>query len=435
MLENFPTIPRVYTALAEWFACVTIFLPVIKQQFCLKNCLQLIVSLVVQILLQLFAGSLPNYAWVPGMILNILWMYVTIYFLSHRSWQFTAFQCSKAFILAEFTASFCWQIYFQFFREKVRAPFGSLSFIFIGFVMIYAIFFLIEFKVIQTEQIKINVQTKEALVGILTACIVFTFSNSGFWLTTPRLDFGGIISIFSTRTFINLSGICILYLQEIQMKENELRQELLAINHVFQNQYQQYEAYKENSDLINRKIHDLKHQIDVIRSEKDLEKREQYLLEMEEAIMGHHVPVETGNPVLDTILTRKNAYCLEHEIKLTCLVDGNLMTFMPVMDLCSLFGNALDNAIESVEKLESTEQRLIQLKVSENHNFVFIRLENYVDSDVTFEEGLPKTTKHDQTQHGYGLKSMVHITEKYNGNMTLSNEKNWFVLKIIFPKH
>lgn len=435
ILENLPTIPRIYTALAEWMACMAVLFPLLKQRFQWKFLFQIIGSLVIQILLQLIAGRLPNYAWVPGMIVNILWMYVTIYYLSHSNWQFTAFQCSKAFILAEFTASFCWQMYFQFFDHTTHILSRSFFLILTGFVIIYLIFILIEIRMARKEQQgEMVVRTKEALVSILTACIIFTFSNSGFWLAVPFLDLGGIIGIFSTRTFINLSGVCILYLQEIQMKEDELKQELLAINHVFQSQYQQYEAYKENNDLINRKIHDLKHQIDIIRSETDTDKREQYLMEMEEAIINHDSSVETGNPVLDTILTRKNIYCLEHEIKLTCLVDGKLMSFMHVMDLCSLFGNALDNAIESVEKLPNAEQRLIQLKVSAKNNFIFIRLENYVNDIVNMSEGLPETTKNDHSQHGYGLKSIAHVTKKYEGNMTLSNEKNWFVLRILFPK-
>lgn len=85
---------------------------------------------------------------------------------------------------------------------------------------------------------------------------------------------------------------------------------------------------------------------------------------MEQEIRSYEAQNKTGNEVLDTILTSKSLYCQQHGITLTCVADGAALDFMDTMDLCSLFGNALDNAIESVEKLPDSEQRLIHLVVT-----------------------------------------------------------------------
>ena len=96
----------------------------------------------------------------------------------------------------------------------------------------------------------------------------------------------------------------------------------------------------------------------MLRSETSEEKAH-YLDAMEQEIRSYEAQNKTGNEVLDTILTSKSLYCQQHGITLTCVADGAALDFMDTMDLCSLFGNALDNAIESVEKLPDSEQRLI----------------------------------------------------------------------------
>ena len=122
-------------------------------------------------------------------------------------------------------------------------------------------------------------------------------------------------------------------------------------------QYEQYNLSKENIEIINRKYHDLKHQIAVVRAERNSDKREQYLQEMENDIKMYEAQNKTGNKVLDTILTGKHLYCVQHEINFTCVADGMLLDFMNLMDICTIFGNALDNAIECVEKIGDKSKR------------------------------------------------------------------------------
>lgn len=107
---------------------------------------------------------------------------------------------------------------------------------------------------------------------------------------------------------------------------------------------------------------------------------------------------------------------------------------MDVMDISALFGNAIDNAIEAVEKIDNTEQRLITLKVTSHQQFLIIRLDNYDTSSLDLSTGeLPETSKTNKDYHGFGLKSMEYVSNKYGGSLTLSKEDNWVQLKIILP--
>lgn len=432
MIENIPGIPRIYTALSEWLACLIIILPFLRGKIAIPKIVILFGTLVIQIFLQLGAGQLPIVFWIPGMIVNVLWMYGSLKYFTRQNIKTTTFLCCKAFILAEFSAAICWQFFYQFSMGKEIGKDDALPYMIAGLVIIFFVFMIVEFRMNQPDA-SIKIRSKETLMAILTALIIFILSNSGYWLSDTRVFFGDAVSIFSVRSFINLSGICLLYLQETQRNEDYLKKELLSINNVFQTQYQQYIAYKENSDMVNRMCHDLKHQIDVIHAEEDPVRKEKYLAEMEKEIIKFDSPVETGHPVLDTILTRKNQFCLEHGIKLSCFVDGQLLSFMNVMDICSLFGNALDNAIESVQELSNKEQRLIHLRVDEKNGFVIIKLNNYSTNQIEVADGLPETTKQDKIRHGYGLKSISKTIAVYEGTMTISTKENWFVLKILLP--
>ena len=212
-----------------------------------------------------------------------------------------------------------------------------------------------------------------------------------------------------------------------------MRKELEAVQSVLQNQYVQYKQSRESIELINYKYHDLKHQIAVLRSEEDSKKREEFLNRMENEIKQYEAQNKTGNKVLDTVLTTKSLYCTKHGITFTCVADGTLLEFMDVMDICSIFGNALDNAIECELKIPEKEKRLIHVTVSKQKNFLILRFENYYEGELKYKEGSLVTTKKEKEYHGYGLKSIRYTVNKYEGAVTIEAKDNWFELKILIP--
>jgi hypothetical protein len=224
-----------------------------------------------------------------------------------------------------------------------------------------------------------------------------------------------------------------IYAQQEQRKEMRMKFELEAINNVLYRQYEQYQSSKESTELINRKYHDLKHQIAIIRAETDVAKKESYLAEMDRAISMYESDIKTGNSVLDTVLTGKSIYCREKGINLTCVADGSLLNFMDVMDICTIFGNAFDNAIEGVEKLADKDKHLIRVAVFSKNDFLMVRFENYFEDSIDFEDGLPTTTKADSDYHGYGIKSIISTVNKYGGNVTINTSDNWFILRMLIP--
>lgn len=228
--------------------------------------------------------------------------------------------------------------------------------------------------------------------------------------------------------------LTLLYLQHEMFKKSALRQEVELFNQMHAQQQAQYALSKENIALINRKCHDLKHQVKAIQLVAGEESREKYLREVEDAVRIYGAIVTTGNEVLDTVLTEKSLYCEAHSIQAHCVVDGHLLDFMDPVDLYTIFGNAMDNAIQGVKDLEQKEKRFIDVLVYRENQLLSIQVTNPIEKDLCFDEdGLPRTTKEQNGYHGFGLRSIQHTVSQYGGFLSVSVENGCFCLRILLP--
>lgn len=280
---------------------------------------------------------------------------------------------------------------------------------------------------------ELQITRRELIVVYIVTIAVYCISNLSYVDVKSLFSGGTAMDVFIIRTLADLSGMAVLYAYHIQVKEIQLRFEKDTLRNIMNMQYSNYKLSKESIDIVNQKYHDLKHQINLLKSGADSEKSGEYLEKMEREIKIYETQNKTGNKVLDTILTSKSMHCQRHSIELKFMGEGNLLNFMEDMDISALFGNMLDNAIESVVKIKEKEKRLISLHVIQDKQFIRIRMENYCEEDVQFQDGLPITTKKDKRFHGFGMKSMKKIVEKYDGSVVAGKVDNWFELKILIP--
>ena len=230
-----------------------------------------------------------------------------------------------------------------------------------------------------------------------------------------------------------MGDILVLFIQFDLLNEGRLQRQNEMMEQILRAGQRQYQISKENIELVNMKCHDLKHQIKALRTMKDEEMKEEAIAEIEQAIQVYDSSIKTGNDTLDVLLMEKSLYAEKNSIKLTCIADGTKLDFMKPYDVYSLFGNILDNAIESVCKEVDMERRIISLNVTGKGKLVKLHFENYFNGTLTFENGLPKTTKEDTNTHGYGMMSARHIIKKYEGNMVVGQEDSLFVVNILIP--
>lgn len=194
-------------------------------------------------------------------------------------------------------------------------------------------------------------------------------------------------------------------------------------------QEEQYRTSKANVEMVNIKCHDMKHQISHITSTTDPDA----IRELEQIISVYDSSLQTGNEILDVCLMEKKLLCEKNSIKLDCIANGQCLSFMQPSDLFSLFGNALDNAMEAVCKLDDVEKRIIFVSVKEELGMAIIHVENNYTGELIMADGIPRTSKDDEFYHGYGVKSIRMVVEEYDGNMALLPQNGSFNLNITIP--
>lgn len=256
------------------------------------------------------------------------------------------------------------------------------------------------------------------IIPILSLWISFTFIH--LCLTTPlknKLD--AMISI--SMLFILLINILIFGLFEhIKQKNSEIA-ELTLQNQRDADSVEYYKALVSQDEKQKVLIHDIKKHLNAIASlneQHDSEKIAAYLTHvLGSSELKHSVRV-CDNDLLNALLCRYQKICLTKKIALHIDIRSKCIDFVTYDDLSVLFGNLMDNAVESAEK---TVNPFIELNVfhKENNNMTIITLIDSCRVNPIDKNGNLLPTKKPNPQfHGFGMRSIENIVKKYNGEMT-----------------
>ncbi|MBE5861891.1 MAG: GHKL domain-containing protein [Lachnospiraceae bacterium] len=200
------------------------------------------------------------------------------------------------------------------------------------------------------------------------------------------------------------------------------------------------QRYFEEVDEKNAEARMLRHDMNnhlaavaMLLQEKKTEDAKEYLRQVMEGLEATKPPVRTGIGVLDGVLMAKETAAKEKGIRMTMEFEGGMQGCMvPDHELCSLFGNLLDNCVEACERLPQ-EKRWAKLKVNRQMEMVCVFCENPYD-EIKREGGKLVTQKADSKNHGLGIRQMERIVKKHGGTMEIETENNVFSVSILLPE-
>ncbi|MCR5009613.1 MAG: GHKL domain-containing protein [Clostridia bacterium] len=192
-----------------------------------------------------------------------------------------------------------------------------------------------------------------------------------------------------------------------------------------------------SEDAVRTLRHDLKNHaisLQLLLEHGETDKAMEYLENFRNAAKNPVDGFETGSQLLNGLLRQKLSPAKERGIDVECDLDFTEGSFIDNFDLCVIMGNILDNAVEACDALPEGSQRYIKLSGGPAANYVNIEVENSSARKSHLLDGLPATSKADKAMHGFGLRSVRSVVERYNGVMNIEQNDSSYSISLMIPK-
>ena len=189
-------------------------------------------------------------------------------------------------------------------------------------------------------------------------------------------------------------------------------------------------ALEKNKEL----VHDIKNHCLVISeyvNRRDYQKLNDYVEELKGEFIKVNPHIYTGNYVIDLMLSQKKMLSEQKNIVFT--LQAMPLSKLPFKDreICTIFGNLLDNAIEACEKVDAGE-RWISVKMEIQNHLFFVQITNTIQERPQESKRGFLTSKMNKELHGFGLKSVQRIVDDYEGDILYQIENNTFTVRLSF---
>lgn len=197
---------------------------------------------------------------------------------------------------------------------------------------------------------------------------------------------------------------------------------------------QKYYELKETLDRNRELVHDTKNHYLVIQEyleNEEYEKLQNYVKQVSSDFVKANPEIYTGLTILDLILRQKKIHAEEKGIQYRIQTTPVVRLYMEEQEICSLFGNLLDNAIEACSPIKDAEKR-IEIKIKQFNQMLSIKISNTFEIPPKKKDGFFESLKENKKEHGYGLKIVQRIVERYEGVITYEEDGNTFIVKIFF---
>ncbi len=209
----------------------------------------------------------------------------------------------------------------------------------------------------------------------------------------------------------------------LEQEKNGRYHSQIAVYKMLAEQYRQSERLR----------HDMKNHIialSALSKNKEWEKIDGYLKNMEGIVLDA-VGDMTGNKAVDALLYQNRKRAEEENIKWECDVQMPKECRINEFDLCVLFGNILDNALEACGRMRSGECRFIDIQARTVKKCFLLEVKNSMDRTEKYTERF--TNKGDSQEHGIGLLNVGDVVHRYNGAMNSKAENGIFIISVLMP--
>jgi len=296
--------------------------------------------------------------------------------------------------------------------------------------MIAMIFFLICRKFQNQNYEKLDKREKLNLFSPLTISFI-----SFLIITKLIIDYDSlkteyfIVMLVTIASLLVISVMLHIIFLEKYIHYRDKDQELSMLKQKNSIQYEYYKNQKETLHNMRIMYHDLKNHMLLSSLSPD------YLTEIKSTLSQFENFSDTGNGILNILLWKKYSEADKYGIELESVIEKVDLNFMDDMDICSIVGNILDNAIEACKEVDRNQIPEISVRIGKINNFIIIKIENDCLGSLRkkLRKNVFETTKAEKDMHGIGLNSVKRAVEKYDGNCVFECSNHKFSTEILIP--
>lgn len=297
-----------------------------------------------------------------------------------------------------------------------------------------------QFLIIKVALIKMKKQTGNynkstiAVYSLIMVLSIFSIIYIRASLNNGSVDTNFSIYVTIVIIMIDLfSYASISFYSELNQKKIDLEMQRLTIQQQQKDIENIIHEYYETLKI----RHDIKKYLAIaleLIHEKQYEELESYLKSFQDNELGNvKTYINTKNRMFNAIINQKLNEADKSNIKIECYVLDDLSDFtgMDNLELCLIFLNLLDNAIEAEKEVRDPN---IKLNIFTKAGYVCFKIENIVDDDILSSNPDLRTTKNNKTIHGIGLKSVREIIDRHDGIFNITQNEKWFCVEIMLLK-
>ena len=306
---------------------------------------------------------------------------------------------------------------------RIQAIFISKILLFMELILLKYFKLSLEFKFKDVVLIGLPI-----LSNIVSLLLVFGYNFNQNIHSKSNL----IVLAFTVLLMIASSIMLLIVIGKI-VQDDKLKLEYELINERINLGHKNYENMIQAQEKLRYVYHDLKNHMICMKSYDTKEEIISYINNLEFQINDFENLRNTGNKTLDIILNDKIHLCKKYNIEFEDSINISKLNFIKENDICSIFANALDNAIEACININDEIEKRIEVKATYINGFAVIKFINTKINDIKFTGDRIKTSKEDNKIHGIGLASIKYIVNKYDGEVVVNYSENEFILKIMIP--
>lgn len=306
---------------------------------------------------------------------------------------------------------------------RIQAIFISKILLFMELILLKYFKLSLEFKFKDVVLIGLPI-----LSNIVSLLLVFGYNFNQNIHSKSNL----IVLAFTVLLMIASSIMLLIVIGKI-VQDDKLKLEYELINERINLSHKNYENMIQAQEKLRYVYHDLKNHMICMKSYDTKEEIISYINNLEFQINDFENLRNTGNKTLDIILNDKIHLCKKYNIEFEDSINISKLNFIKENDICSIFANALDNAIEACININDEIEKRIEVKATYINGFAVIKFINTKINDIKFTGDRIKTSKEDNKIHGIGLASIKYIVNKYDGEVIVNYSENEFILKIMIP--